>query len=186
MGLRYAAHLTGAQHTRETAQGAHAQQAEQAEQEEQAEQQTSVEAHLKGRQMAQANIKKHGGAATSAPARSAFMARFEREVEELAPGLRERDPAAFWQRVAAARSAYFSGLAIKRIKQAEAKRQQQPPTPRCPLCLQGVTGLVPADLIDPDDELARARLCARHLKGWQRAQRRQVYERIARGDAPPI
>ena len=72
---------------------------------------------------------RHGGAEQTAPARRAFMLRFEHEVDPerlLPPDERER-------RATAARRLYFAQLAwqssIARSKRHESKRRGQGPTP---------------------------------------------------------
>ncbi len=58
-------------------------------------------------------------AAHTAPARAAFLAKFEREVDEAHPNL---DPAARARMVEAKRKAYFSKMAFEREKARAARK----------------------------------------------------------------
>lgn len=117
---------------------------------------TAQERTLRARMAGLTTAALHSGKAMTKPARAGFRAKFEREVEEANPGLRERDPSEFERSVERAKKAFYSGMSkrswqVRREQQATAAR-----TSECPVCVEAR-----GDRPTPGAEQKR---CSQHAK----------------------
>lgn len=129
----------------------------------------ATERRMRGQQAALAQVVQVGGAALAARAQRGFYAKFERQVEQAAPGLSRRDPHDFAQRVKAAMSVHMRDLRLLQLQgdidKAEARLRA------CPICREerGMRPLRPSDKIE-------AKACKRHHTAFKRQLLREIAE----------